>query len=114
MSDQTYTPVTLRALFGAHGLEGLFDTTALGKDGTVYDAKDEGRAHADAWQAKLAAAKAREEALREALANELCDCGMRDDHRRSLHAASCVWAQWLDALAASEPPGTAEGEVKHD
>ena len=39
---------------------------------------------------------------RAALANELCDCGMRDDHRRSLHSPSCMWAQWSDAALAGE------------
>ena len=114
------TPETLRALFGAHGLEGLFDTTALGKDGTVYDAKDEGRAHADAWQKQLEAAR---ELLREAIEFSGED-GPGDDERGICygcgeavqlghpHKDDCSYRNWLrraqDAvktLAASEPPG---------
>ena len=89
MSD--YTPETLRAL--PCGWIGAFEKWLTEKC----------NAHANAWKAQLAASQDQAQVAHEALANELCDCGMRDDHRRSLHAPSCMWAQWLDR-AAPEPP----------
>jgi len=80
-----YTPETLRAL--ADIFEGHVRLRKITVDGVRF--YDYLRAHADAWQEQVREAH-------EALANELCDCGMRDDHQRSLHAHSCVWAEWLD------------------
>jgi len=122
MSDETYTPETLRAL--ADGDDQMVWLTELGVPPPVVETMRRAmRAHADAWKAELEAVKAREEAEEaDAKRYRIIRDGRDGDIMKqpAYRPEECgIWGgeeldEWCDRMmtewAASEPPGTAEGK----
>jgi len=104
MSDQIYTPATMRVL-ASKAMEEL-GLVEWGKASAM-------RAHADAWAKQLEAVKAREETWREVVREVVYDWEgpARTDELANRWPAMTELAQLLrNSPAASEPPGTAERE----